>query len=191
MCIAAIERTPRMKKQNRRMALAIAGFGARMALAIASRAGRMRSIAGQHAHLILILQKNRRIYLHLVCMCMSVSLGQRMTVFNVEQQDGQRILRIEGALMLHEVEEITESLCRTVERIPASSLLVIDLSKVPQIDTTGTGLLSLVKRISERRKITIKLAQCSPENQHVIDRFLWLDTPVKKQKSIADMNCCN
>ena len=110
-----------------------------------------------------------------------------MTGFSVKDQGGQRILSIEGALTLHEVEAITADLCHTIDRIPASSQLVIDLSKVPQMDTAGTGLLSLIKRMAERRKITLRLDQCSPENQHVIDRFLWLETPVKKRKTLADM----
>lgn len=109
-----------------------------------------------------------------------------MTSFKVSRQNDLHVLIIEGELTIHEVERITKQICEEVERLPKAGVLEIDLSKTTQMDTVGTGLLSLIKRTAERRNIRVKLSPCSAEIQHVIDRFLWLETPVKKPWTLGD-----
>ena len=109
-----------------------------------------------------------------------------MTDFKVSHQKDAYILSIDGALTMHEVERLSKQICDAIEHLPKSSVFEIDLGKTSEIDTVGTGLLSLIKRNAERRGIRVRLAPCSSEIQHVIDRFLWLETPVKKPKTLAD-----
>ena len=109
-----------------------------------------------------------------------------MSGFEFGNRDGRRCLVLNGPLKLHEVEAMTKPLLDAIAHAPAGSELGLDMSGVPEIDTVGTGLLSCMRRKAELRHIRLMLMGCNSDVQHVIDRFLWLDTPEKKQQTLAD-----
>ena len=109
-----------------------------------------------------------------------------MSGFEVCNRDGQQCIVLNGALKLHEVEEMTKPLLDALERVPAGSALALDLSNVPEIDTVGTGLLACMRRKAELRRVQLSLAGCNASVQHVVDRFLWLETPEKKKFTFSD-----
>lgn len=101
-----------------------------------------------------------------------------------ERQNAGTRLKLEGELCREGVERQTEALFRQIER--ASQCVVLDLSGVTRIDTTGAGLVSAMKRASESRGLAFEISACREEVSQSLDRFLWLSSGVTPKRTVGD-----
>ena len=99
--------------------------------------------------------------------------------------DEKRIL-FHDALSLQNVERIARPVDEYVSHVPEKSRIVIDLSDLKTMDTVGSGLISTLNRKALARHVDFRIENANADVRRVLDRFLWLDTPQKKEKTFLD-----
>ncbi len=109
-----------------------------------------------------------------------------MSEISLVERDGRKCIVFTGELTLHEVEKLAPRLKDLIQKSPQNSSILLDLSASEKMDTVGSGMLSMAHRIAERRHITLEVTGANESVQKVLDRFLWLETPVPKKLTIAD-----
>lgn len=109
-----------------------------------------------------------------------------MLEITMNQRDGCKCAELKGDLTLHEVESHSKELKDIVLRTAPNSQLLISLTELKTMDTVGSGMMSLLKRLADERNIAIEITGSNADVTRVLDRFLWLDTPKKKKFTIGD-----
>lgn len=101
-----------------------------------------------------------------------------------EKRGAEMWVCMKGELCRAEVESETDAAFRAIDR--AGKRVVLDMSEVTKIDTTGSGLVSAMKRRAENRGSTLAITGCKAEVSKILDRFLWLTREVPKKKQLSD-----
>ena len=107
-----------------------------------------------------------------------------MVDVTTEKHGAETIFSLKGELCREAVEEVTATAMRAVEK--ASSKFVLDMSGVTKIDTTGSGLISAMRRQAENDETAFEIRNCSPEVSKILDRFLWLTSVKPPKRTIGD-----
>lgn len=102
----------------------------------------------------------------------------------IGHEGGVTRLYFRGSLTLHGVEAVSGRALSSVKG--ASCGIVVDLSSVDRIDTVGCGLLSSLRRLAEGHGHGLKIEGGNASVCRILDRFLWLDVPKKKRRTIGD-----
>lgn len=106
--------------------------------------------------------------------------------YTIEENAGEWRVYFRGALTRESVERIAAETEASFSRIGAGGKAVADLSELETADTVGSGFLSALSRKAQARQIDFRIEHANDDVKRVLDRFLWLDTPQKKTRTLAD-----
>jgi len=87
--------------------------------------------------------------------------------YSLEQEAGQRIVRLEGALDVSQAIQLRNVLAEQLDG-PAARVLV-DLSAVRIVDSSGVGILVTAHRLAEKLGARIVLAGAQPAVRRVFE----------------------
>ena len=109
-----------------------------------------------------------------------------MSEMSVIEKDGRTCVVFSGDLTLHEVEKLAPGFREFILKRHTGSSILVDLSACEKMDTVGSGMFSMARRLAEQHKVSIEITGANESVQKVFDRFLWLDTPMPKKFTIGD-----